>query len=599
MDLNDKSVGELHPGPDSEDQGELHHGPLQVTLKSAGELHPGPSHEDVPGEKHVLDNLIDHSSSLDKIVNSTAFVLRLGGRIGKKIPKNYSQEDIEVKYDNNPITAVEHKLALLRLIEHEQKKVDMRKFSGFNLEIKEVVVSQSKTLKLVILKSRVKNFPIKFQSEDDFVYVLPNGNLAKRIVHKFHNKFHKDIDTICTHVRREFWIPSLRRIAAQIDKNCKFCLILRKKVVSQMMGDLPMFISVPSKPFENVNLDLFGPITIKDSVVKRGARVRKKIWGILFVCCGTRAIYLDFAEDYSTSSVLHCLRRLMADKGNVSRITSDPGTQLKGAAKELKEVRQGWSEAELVRFGAQNGITWDFVMASSQHQNGSAEVMIKLCKGVMKALMSAIGTNVLFLNELLTVLKETANLCNERPIGLKPIQNTDTQFLSPNSLLLGRCSDRISSGPFQSKDSFQTDPNSDRTRFLLVQKITSQFWRNWTNLFFPTILRRQKWHHEARNIKIGDVCAVKDPNAFRGEWRMARVTETFPDEHHRVRNVKLVSPPPGLDGSRVFRGVALAELDRHVKNLIVIVPNDEAENDDGDQGNAGSEELSQPAPTES
>merc|ERR1711911_343724 len=228
--------GELHYGPlqvDLSDKsiGELHHGPLQVTLNAAaGELHPGPSHQHVPGdESHVLDILIDRSSSLEKIVNTTAFLLRLGGRIGKKIPENYKKMSLEAKYENNPISAIEHKIALLRLIEHEQKKVDMKKFSGFNLETKEIAVTESKSLKLTILKSRVKNFPIKYQRENDFVYVLPVGKFAKKIVEKFHRKFHKDIDTICTHVRREFWIPSLRRIAAQIDRNCKFCLILRSQ----------------------------------------------------------------------------------------------------------------------------------------------------------------------------------------------------------------------------------------------------------------------------------------------------------------------------------------------------------------------------------
>ena len=125
------------------------------------------------------------SSSLDKIINTTAFVLRLGGRIGKKIPEFFKKMSLEAKYESNPVSAVEHKFALLRLIEHEQKKVDMKKFSGFNLEIMEISVSQSKTLKLVILRSRVKNFPIKFQSEDDLVYVLPVGSLAKKVVENF------------------------------------------------------------------------------------------------------------------------------------------------------------------------------------------------------------------------------------------------------------------------------------------------------------------------------------------------------------------------------------------------------------------------------
>ena len=129
------------------------------------------------------------------------------------------------------------------------------------------------------------------------------------------------------------------------------CQIKRQKLSSQIMGDLPNCRSEPAPAFQSVTMDLFGPLMIKDDVVKRGARVNKKVWGVVFACTTTRAIYLDIASDYSTQSVLHCIRRLMADKGNVRLIISDPGTQLKGASKELKEVRSGWSEADLIRFG--------------------------------------------------------------------------------------------------------------------------------------------------------------------------------------------------------------------------------------------------------
>ena len=64
-------------------------------------------------------------------------------------------------------------------------------------------------------------------------------------------------------------------------------------------------------------------------------------------------------------------------------------------------------------------------MPNSQFQNGSVEILVKICKGIMKSLMKAIGTTVLFLNELFTVLKETQNLANERPIGIKPNPSTD------------------------------------------------------------------------------------------------------------------------------------------------------------------------------
>ena len=58
--------------------------------------------------------------------------------------------------------------------------------------------------------------------------------------------------------------------------------------------------------------------------------------GVLFVCTVTRTVYLYVAEDYSTQSILHCVRRLKAERGVISLIISDPGTQLKGANNELK-----------------------------------------------------------------------------------------------------------------------------------------------------------------------------------------------------------------------------------------------------------------------
>ena len=541
--------GELHHGPLCEDggQGELRMGPCTAIsmMTRSGELHKGPD------------------------------------------------ENVQIK----PVTASERDDALKYLILHEQAKIDVKKFSGFDVISKEFKLSSEKIISLLVLKSRVQNFPIKFSNEENYVYALPPGVFAKRLAQFFHDKYHKDIDTVCCHIRKEFWIPGLRRIVTKIDMDCKFCLILRKKVSSQLMGSMPLFRSQINKPFISVNCDLFGPITIKDAVVKRGARVHSKCWGVLFVCTVTRAVYIDVAVDYSTQSILHCVRRLIADKGEVKRIISDPGTQLKGAATELINMRKGWNEDELIRFGSKHGIDWSFVMPSSQHQNGAVEILIKIVKGVMKSLMEAIGTTVLFQNELFTLFKETANLVNQRPIGLKPNKSTDPEFLSPNSLLLGRCSDRVSSGPFQSKDAYDDKPSSDKTRFLLVQKIVDQFWRVWTKLYFPTLLRRQKWHHKERNLKIGDVCVLKDLNALRGEWRLCRVVDVFPDANNVVRNVEIVVPPPSLDSTMVYKkGVAMIKMKRHVNNLIVIVPSEDEEDHD-ELGHGGECKIEQRQPS--
>ena len=71
---------------------------------------------------------------------------------------------------------------------------------------------------------------------------------------------------------------------------------------------------------------------------------------------------------------------------------------------------------------------------------------------------------------------------------------------------------------------------------------------------------------------------MKDSNVMRGEWRMCRVSAVFPDSKGHVRNVKVMLPRSQPEGSTRYRSdTARSEVDRHVSNLIVIVPNDEDE----------------------
>ena len=284
------------------------------------------------------------------------------------------------------------------------------------------------------------------------------------------------------------------------------------------------------------------------------------------------------ATDYSSESIMHAVRRLKFHRGNVKTMISDPGTQLVAADKELKSWRKGWNEEELQSFGAKEGLVWSFIMPASQHQNGASEAMVKLAKGVMKSLQKVLGDTKLTLNQLFTLFAATASIVNSRPIGQKPNIATDPEFLSPNSLLLGRCSDRIDSGPFQTRDMFTDDEGSDTEKFLLVQKIADQFWEEWMRSYFPTLLRRDKWHYLKRNLAVDDVCLLRDSNAIRGDYRMCRVARVFPDKDGTVRNVEVVVSVRD-DGSRKFKAQPLSLLKRHVSKLIVIVPSDGANSD--------------------
>ena len=491
-----------------------------------------------------------------------------------EIPEE-KEEKNEYGKTYNPISSKEKEDAwnVLIALEQEKCRIVIKEKKHLMLKNVEVLLNNGDRVNQIILGNRVKLFPVGFHGRKEVPY-LPAGKLAELIVKKFHNKFHVDVDTTVCHIRNVVFIPQLRRIVGKVDRNCTFCKLKRRKFASQEMGDLPDVRTSISPPFQNILLDLFGPFTIKDDCVKKGPRVHKKVWGVLVSCCSTRAVYLDVATNYDTESILHCIRRLQAHRGSVRVITSDPGSQLVGASNELREWRRGWSEEKLIEFGSKHGIEWRFIMANSQHQTGGVEVMVKLAKGAIKAIMHKLGQHKVTLNELNTILAEAANLINSRPIGLKPNKDTDVEYLTPNSLLLGRSSDTISGGPFEAKDMFDQGSKLDHDRFKLTQRIVNQFWEVWIKNYFPTLLVRKKWHQRQRNMKVGDVCLLQDSNQVRGEFRMCRVSRVFPDPKGIVRNVEVLAAHK-KDGARSYHPQGLSRLRRHVNNLIVIVPVDD------------------------
>ena len=77
-------------------------------------------------------------------------------------------------------------------------------------------------------------------------------------------------------------------------------------------------------------------------------------------------------------------------------------------------------------------------------------------------------------------------------------------------------------------------------------------------------------------MEVGDVCILKDSNAFRGEWRICRVSDVFPDASGKVRNVAVIVKPR-QGGSKDYVATKPISLNRHVNNLVVLVPIEDQE----------------------
>ena len=290
------------------------------------------------------------------------------------------------------------------------------------------------------------------------------------------------------------------------------------------------------------------------------------MFGVVFDCLSSRAVHIDISPDYTTNGLLAVLRRFVSLRGYPAKLFSDPGSQLIAASRELKDFIKGLDRTQLLDFGIEKGLEWKFSPADGPWQNGCAEALVKSAK---KAIMGSIGMQILTVSEIQTVCFEAANLLNERPIGRHPTDPDDGVYLCPNQLLLGRASARVPAGPFKSTSNLSQ-------RFQLVEKITDSFWRQWTRDFFPSLLVRQKWHVENRNVKIGDVVVVYDAKIVRGNWKLARVSKVYPSNDGKVRKVELEykNQRPGELLNR-YTGTTYTRIERPVQRIIVIIPVDE------------------------
>lgn len=137
-------------------------------------------------------------------------------------------------------------------------------------------------------------------------------------------------------IRNECWIIGGRAPVRSFILKCVRCARYRQQRAQQIMGQLPPERITPSRPFLNSGIDYAGPFSLKNW---RGKNSRTyKAYIALIVCFSTSAVHLELVTDCTTDAFIAAYKRFTSRRGICSTLSSDCGTNLKGADSELRKL---------------------------------------------------------------------------------------------------------------------------------------------------------------------------------------------------------------------------------------------------------------------
>jgi len=222
-------------------------------------------------------------------------------------------------------------------------------------------------------------------------------------------------------------------------------------------------------------------------------------------------------------------------------------------------------KSQLSNYADAKGFQWKISPANSPWRQGQSERAIQTVKRLLKI---SVGDSRLTPSELQTILYETANLCNDKPMGINRTPEADGSFkvLTPNCLLMGRSSNAVPDDTLLVQNLKKSD------RYLLIQQITQDFWQRWTNDVTPEYVIRQKWHETQRNLKPGDLVLVHDKSAFKGKYLMAIVDSVKISNDGRVRSCTVkYRNSDSKDRPQEYTGGKEIKITRSVQRLTLLL----------------------------
>ncbi|XP_015121342.1 uncharacterized protein LOC107044107 [Diachasma alloeum] len=236
----------------------------------------------------------------------------------------------------------------------------------------------------------------------------------------------------------------------------------------------------------------------------------------------------------TSEAFLAALRRFISRRGMCSVISSDNGTNFKGACNELKELYQLLNSEKLQQevnsYVAERGITWHFIPPQAPHVGGIWEAAVKSFK---HHLLRVAGTTLLSFEDLITLAAEIEAILNSRPLTPMSSDPNDLSALTPAHFLIG---DAFTNIP---EPNFIKTPSNRLSSWQHVQKLKQDFRSRWHKEYINELNIRRKWKRGEHDIKENSIVIIRDDNLPSLKWKLGRVISVHPGGDGIIRTVKV------------------------------------------------------------
>ncbi|XP_062542457.1 uncharacterized protein LOC134210424 [Armigeres subalbatus] len=331
---------------------------------------------------------------------------------------------------------------------------------------------------------------------------------------------HYGMELVLNQIKEKYYFSKMRATVKDVFRKCQVCRVNR--ALPKEMGNLPEYRLEAGLPvFAFTGMDYFGPITVTVN------RHHEKRYGVIFTCLNSRAVHIEVAGSLTTDAAIMAVRRFISRRPKPRMIISDNGTNLRGAAVELKQSLADLDSENIANCLSAHSIDWKFIPPASPHYGGAWERVVRSVKIALNAVLKEKFPKE---ETLYTLLVEVEHLVNNRPLTYVSTDPEDSRSITPNDLLLG-IHQSTNGAPRVFYDSYEIL----RKQWRYAQLLFDRFWSRWVREYLSTLQSRTKWKAAVDNVKVGDLVKITEPKVSRGEWPLGRVVKVYTGEDELVR----------------------------------------------------------------